>query len=48
MNGMYICKNLFVELSGHNIKVRSTALHAIHLQFDISSNTLEIRALQSS
>jgi hypothetical protein len=27
--------------------VRSTALHAIQLQFDISSNALEIRAVQS-
>jgi hypothetical protein len=27
--------------------VRSTARHAIHLQFDISTNTLVIRAVQS-
>jgi hypothetical protein len=27
--------------------VRSTARHAIHLQFDICANTLEIRAVQS-
>jgi hypothetical protein len=30
------------------INVRSTARHAIHLQFDIGSNILEIRALQST
>jgi hypothetical protein len=30
------------------INVRSTARHAIHLQFDIVSNILEIRALQST
>jgi hypothetical protein len=29
------------------IPVRSTARHAIHLQFDISSNVIEIRAVQS-
>jgi hypothetical protein len=29
------------------IDVRSTARHAIHLQLDISSNALEIRAVQS-
>jgi hypothetical protein len=27
--------------------VRSTARHAVHLQFDISANAFEIRALQS-
>jgi hypothetical protein len=27
--------------------VRSTARHAIHFQFDVSANVLEIRAVQS-
>jgi hypothetical protein len=30
------------------IYVRPTTRRALHLQFDISSNTLEIRAVQSS
>jgi hypothetical protein len=29
------------------LTVRSTARHAIHLQFDISANALEIKAVQS-
>jgi hypothetical protein len=34
-------------LLGIRFYVRSTARHAIHLQFDISTNAFEIRAVQS-
>jgi hypothetical protein len=32
---------------GVNCYVRSTARHAIHVQFDISANAIIIRAVQS-
>jgi hypothetical protein len=38
----------FVNILLNVQDVRSTALHAIHLQFDIRANTLEMRAKPSS
>jgi hypothetical protein len=44
---VFIRLALIFLLQSNVIKIQSTARQAIHLQFDISANALEIRAVQS-
>jgi hypothetical protein len=46
LNSYYISALHYIFVA-FDIYVRSTARHAIHLQFDISANALGIRAVQS-
>jgi hypothetical protein len=43
-NERYVISIIIISLVLCVINVRSTARHAIHLQFDISANAFEIRA----